>query len=554
MIPWNPRAMLATLVSASKVFIHVACICALSGALCAASSTHAQQQVDATAGTPDTTASTPQEQAPPQGQAPATPEPSAASPSANVDSQDNVAAPAPAADIVAPNANIVPLQLLPLTPKHEGGMTSEEVAQHALTVSARARRAKAEAVRASGRAAQAYSLFLPRVDLKASYTRLSPVPVPSFSSLLGGPSTGGAATSGGSSINSFTGLNLLNRYSMQAAIRIPVSEYFVTLKDHYSSAQRMDQVSRLQKRGEVQAVIHEAKDYYINLARAIASRHLAEHRIEQLKRFTAEIQTLVESGELSQVELAQARAREASAEAALKSAIAAQNIAEDTLRAYLDMEPNAPIAINEPLLDTRPGPPAELAVLREHALRERPEMQALIELASAQMDTRDAVAGSRYPTLAFFGSLNYDNPNQRFIPYETKFHASWALGAELAWSPTELAVQNSKLDDAELDIARTREDIRALYARISIEVATAYENAIAAESAIAAAEAAVAAAQEALDARTALFHSGEATSRQVLDAELDLRVAQLDYIDNVLSTHLARAALDHAAGRASSND
>lgn len=71
---------------------------------------------------------------------------------------------------------------------------------------------------------------------------------------------------------------------------------------------------------------------------------------------------------------------------------------------------------------------------------------------------------------------------------------------------------------------------------------------MAARDNVTAATASVTAAEQAYDARLALFHAGEATSREVLQADMDLRTAQLQYVDNMLSAHLAQASLEHATG------
>lgn len=452
--------------------------------------------------------------------------PSAQSPAA---AGSAAAAPVPsAAPELSSELERSPLLLLPVTEKSQGGLTADEVAARAQRVSPRAEIARADAARAEERADQAVSLFLPRADLKAIYTRLSKVEYP--------PEFGGFADPP------------VNSYSLQAIISIPISDYFLSLKDHYDSAQHAEVVARYQRKGELAAVAQEARQAYYELARAVAARNLAEHRVVQLGRFTSEIGVLVDGGELSTVELSQSRAREASAKAALERAVAAQRVAEQALRQQIDLDLGAAVGVGEPLLSQRPVPGAELSPLVESALTKRPEAMALLELVKTRTATRDALSKSRLPSLSLFGNVNYDNPNQRRFPLEEKFLATWSAGAQLTWSPSDFIMKGSDVDDAELEIARVRSELSGLKDRITVEVTRAYENARAAQGAVDAAQTAVVAAQETLDVRLALFHAGEATSREVLDAELDLRVAQLDFIDNVLSTHLALSALEYAIG------
>lgn len=438
-----------------------------------------------------------------------------------------------------------PLKLLPVTPAAAGGRTAQQVVKLALATSPQARIAQADADYAATNAGRAYSLFLPRLDLTARYTRQSEVPDASFDLSfledLGGDT-------GGAGFGDAFGVNLNDRYSLQANLRLPISEYFLNLLDNYRSVQKLEQVGRMQRDGLLQDIALNAKRAYFELALAVAGRNLSEHRVDQLGRFTAEIRTLVDGGELGPAELAQARVREASAKVALRQAVARERIAAHKLRRLTELKPNAPVAIGEPLLEQLPKLPADLPSLVKQGVAQRPDAQALRMLIQSRRSDRSAKSKERLPVVALFGTVNYDNPNQRLVPPEERFYATWVVGAEVTWSPTELAVQNTQLDEADLEVLRARTDLEALEDQISIDVTTAYENAHSAAGAVEATHAAVLAAQDALDVRMALFHGGEATSREVLDAELDLRVAQLDYVDNVLAAHQAQASLQHATG------
>jgi outer membrane protein TolC len=215
----------------------------------------------------------------------------------------------------------------------------------------------------------------------------------------------------------------------------------------------------------------------------------------------------------------------------------------------LALSAGAPVGLSDDLIATAPEPPTDPDQLQRDARRDRPEARALRALILANESTRDAVASARYPTLSVLGDVTLANPNQRYIPPEAEFNTTWSLGLQLAWSPTDLSVQNQNLDDTEIEVVRAREDLNALYDRIALEVVTAYQNALAASGAVSTSRAAVEAAEETYRVRSALFRGGEGTSRQVLDAELDLRVAQLQWMDDVLAIHLAQAALDRALGR-----
>ena len=135
------------------------------------------------------------------------------------------------------------------------------------------------------------------------------------------------------------------------------------------------------------------------------------------------------------------------------------------------------------------------------------------------------------------------------MPPRDEFNGSWSIGAELSWSPTDLAVRNDELDESRLALTRAQQDLDGLRSAVIVEITRAYEQTVSATASLKAYEEAVAAAEQAHEAQLERFRAGETTSRQVLDAELDLRTAQLQWVDGVLAVHMAKASLDRAVGR-----
>lgn len=434
----------------------------------------------------------------------------------------------PPPEAVAPSEVVAPaFDLLPHSDVGAGGLTAADVAARAVQSAPSVHAANATLTNASRRSDRAYSVFVPRLDLTASYRRINKIDMPPMLAAFTPP---------------------VDNYSLRASLRIQASDYFLTLQDYYDSAKQYELVAEHQRAAEAQAIAYQARVEYYQLARAVIASTLSGHRIAQLERFVDEIRVLVEGGEIGSVNLGQAQVRLATAQAMAKSDVATLHTAEQALRRRLDLEGDAPVGIAEPLTSGVPQLPKDLAGLIAEAQARRPEAKALGALVAARTHTREALANERYPHLAVVGDINTDNPNQRYFPLQQKFKTTWSVGVQVAWSPSDLATQNDSLDDARLEVVKAQQDLRALRDRIALEVGTAYENAHAAGGTVETLEASVQAAEQTLRIRTALFRSGEATSREVLDAELDLRQAQLQWADAILSTHLALAALDHATG------
>jgi outer membrane protein TolC len=419
---------------------------------------------------------------------------------------------------------------IPVTPKEQGGLSADEVRRLALAHSPGVQQAQAEREHAERRADRADYLYVPRLDLSAEYMRLSDVTIPP-------------------AVRDIFPV-ILNQYAFRAALTIPVSDYFLTLRHNYKSAQSLESVSQFQLEGQRQTEAFEAVRDYYQWAGAIAAERLLEERVTQLRQFEKEIEVLAKGGELGLVEFAQARARTAGAEAEWQRAKADAKIRESALRRRIGKPDGEPLGVATPVLSQPPpdAPEGSLANLQSRALSSRAEAKALRTLVTARREMRDAAGGGRYPRLDLIGNLEYSNPNQRYLPPSETFHATWAAGVRLSWSPTHLSVQSQEVDDAELEVTRVQQDLRTLEDRIAVEVAQAYSTVISSKAALGSSALAVAAAEENLRTRTAQFRAGATTPRAVFDAEVELRLAQMGWVNDSLNVQIAQAALEQAIG------
>jgi len=160
------------------------------------------------------------------------------------------------------------------------------------------------------------------------------------------------------------------------------------------------------------------------------------------------------------------------------------------------------------------------------------------------------VARAAYiPTAGVFANATYANPNPRYFPPEAAWHATWAVGVSLTWTPTDIpgAQADATFAEARGDaLAAQRNALRDL---LAVEVVQHFESARAAGAKVAATDKQLESASEAYRVTRSLYANARATTSNVLDAEADLARARLAWVNARVDARVARARLEHAAGR-----
>ena len=297
--------------------------------------------------------------------------------------------------------------------------------------------------------------FAPRVDLRASYTRLSKIDQPKLSF-------------GGMDFELFP--QILDQYALRAGVSIPVTDYFLTVLPSYQGARRSAAVAKFQTEAERAAVALRAKEAFYDYAQARAALVVAEDSVRLLSQYLPDLEALVAAGVATKADLLQTRAQIAEATTRRIEAEGAVEVTAATLRRMLRLEPGQAINLGEGVLDPVDVPvPPERDVLAR-AMAQRPELKALRGLVWANQAFVSARRGGRWPQLAIVGNLDYANPNARAIPQTEKFSHSWSAGVVLSWSPNDFVAADVRVDDARLELTRARTDLAALEDQIVVEV------------------------------------------------------------------------------------
>jgi outer membrane protein len=428
-----------------------------------------------------------------------------------------------------------------LAPAVAGGLTADDVATRSAATSYDAK-GKQEALRAAdAKVAQAEVGYYPRLNLTASYTRLSPLTPPpiTFPGGAGMPAT------------TFAFPVILDNWLGQANLTVPLSDYVLKISQNYAAASGSRRAAETDEQAARVTAASNGRIAYYNWLRAVAQAIIAERTLEQQRAHLTDAQHRFDAGTASKADVMQARSTLAGAELTLEQANNASIYAEDQLRITMHDEPGRRYSIGEDLRADLPPLPdsTDLRALLVESLDHRLEVRALDDTSYSLREQAKAAKAGEYPKIDAFGDVIYANPNSRIFPQTGKFDATWDVGVRLTWSPNDIFTSKGSADQLSAQAAQTEAQKQALLDSIRLEVTQAYQALKQALVAIRTGVDGLAAAEEAYRVRTELFRNGRATSTELTDTEIQLFNASLALVNARADLRVARARLSHAVGR-----
>src|SRR3989304_1342544 len=151
-----------------------------------------------------------------------------------------------------------------------------------------------------------------------------------------------------------------------------------------------------------------------------------------------------------------------------------------------------------------------------------------------------AGAGAR-PQVGVIGGVDYARPNPRILPRRAEWDSSWDLGVTLSWSLWDGGRVKAHSAEASAVERAARERLREFDRTLAADVP---QRRLDLASGLAANRARVRVVRSAAEARRVVderFRAGVATSTDVLDAQVELLAAELDYTRAIANSRLAEA-------------
>lgn len=412
--------------------------------------------------------------------------------------------------------------------------------------------AKSQEDAAESQVRKAKQGWYPRLDLKARYSRYSPYEQPTIGPFVAAPGIDSGPIPPGTELFTASGTfpAFVNNYLLQAQLTVPISDYLLRTSQNTKAASASLEAARLRTLAENQALARDAAFSFYAWARAELSLGLAQATLASSTTQLETVRALVDVERASRVDLLTAEARRASAARLVNDAEAALERSARDLRVTARLPEGARPSRSEDL--EQPLPPVSLPpieALYEEARAGRTELRASERDEASLTSERKATRRAAWPRVDLFGTAVYSNPNLRFLPPEEEWKGTWEVGAQLTFSPNDVADAEERGTALAVRQAQKRAERAELEEAMRLDINAATEAVARADAAIEPTRLGRDAAVEAERARREAYTAGKGTLVEVQSAESDRIIAELEYLDALVGQRTSRIQLAHALGR-----
>ncbi|KPF77901.1 type I secretion protein TolC [Brevundimonas sp. AAP58] len=299
-------------------------------------------------------------------------------------------------------------------------------------------------------------------------------------------------------------------------------------------------------RGVEQQILASVIQAYVDVLRDLEILRIREANLQVLRRQLDESNARFEVGEITRTDVAQSEARLAQSEADLAGARAQLSVSR---AAYASVVGQAPADLTTP--PALPGVPDDFEAALDVGLAENPAVLAA-EYDLRAAEARAAQARSAFmPSVGVSASYGGSDDLSSFDPTE---NTSFRAGATLTVPLFTGGLNRSRLAQALEQANAARARIRAEERTVLQSVSSSYAQIVSANSQLSAGEESVRAARIAAEGVRQEQQVGLRTTLDVLNAELELRNAEITLAQARRNQYVAQAQLLAAMGRLSGED
>jgi outer membrane protein len=432
-----------------------------------------------------------------------------------------------------------------------GGLTATDVARRATATSYELRAGERQIDAARAHVDSATIQFAPRLELIASYTRLSNIDPPSLGNVVLAPTAGAGPLPPGTPLvaEPLAISTPLNHTTLEAVLIVPVSDYILKISQNRAGAKHSERAAQLNAQALDLKIRADARLAYYAWARVRLSVTVSEEGLEQVRLHLRDARSLFRNGAASSADVARVESQLATNERLVADAKSLEQVGVEQLqtimhdratRSWEIGEDFAPALSDDELTD--------LEALLAQSVRARPEVRALGETEASIIQERMVARADVFPKLDVSGEITTADPNERYLPNQSRFDTTWSAGFKLSWSPNESltsAARGRELLAKADEVAAQR---AAVIDGLRLEVSRAIQGWTDARVAVETTARSLAAAEESYRQRRSLFLNQRATSAELLDAELDLLRVRLDDLNALIDQRIAKVRLEHATG------
>lgn len=373
---------------------------------------------------------------------------------------------------------------------------------------------------------------LPELSLSAAYTHLSPVNPFAFTIQPFGTFT--------------LSPSILDNYNLKLSLQQPLFTGF-KLSSNTQIARLNSLAAKQQFTQTEQDLILSIKNAYWNLFSAEKVKQAVDDNYQEVKAHLNDVQNFFKQGLSTKndvlkvgVQLSEIQLQQIDAKNSVKLAIVnLDNVIGLPLSTDLQVQENIKISENLNY---------DLDQLITVALENRPDLKALKYQVEASKNGITLAESNWYPQIYLTGNYYYNKPNQRILPNQNRFDATWDVGVGLSFNIWNWGATKDQTVQAKAQYEESVDGLNTMKDAITLEVTQDYYNMIKAREKVLVAEQTVSQAEENYRVTDDKFKQGLTLNSELLDAETALLQAKTNQIQSQVEYELAVAQIERSTG------
>ena len=370
------------------------------------------------------------------------------------------------------------------------------------------------------------------------YTRLSTVPPFTVSlpiSIPGVPSSFAISQ------------NVYNDYNLQLSLQQPIFTGF-QLENASKAAKKNAEATAFDAKANKSDLKVQIATSYWDVYSALQAKQFMQENLDRVKLHYKQAQDMLNQGMLTQSDVLSAKVQVSNSQLMLLDAENNLRLAAVALNNVLGVPLNTQYVIaSTPQAGDTTLP--DIGKLLREALDNRSELHSL-KLRAQAADAAVAAAWRAYvPQVALVGNYYYQRPNQRILPTLDAFRQTWDASVVVSLNIWNWGQTASKVDQARAQREQAKLAEQQTADAVYLDVTQSYLNFKQSKDKIAVAETAVKDAEESYRISDQKFKVGLVTNTDLMDAEVALLQAKLNYSQALTELEIARVNLEKATGQ-----
>lgn len=335
---------------------------------------------------------------------------------------------------------------------------------------------------------------------------------------------------------------ILNNYQIRFGLQYPIFTGF-RLENNYKMMELNEKATQEDYQSERTKVIYDVKSLYWSIKNLELSLQSIKENIRQVQAHLQDIENFFKNGLVTENEVLKVKVQLSNLELTkvdLENAIRLNKI---NLCILLGL----PTLTNLELIsqpEFKETEYSDLNKLLETAYKQRHELIALSLRKEASEKAISIAKSGWLPQISFSANYQYNRPNQRLMPAQDKFYGTWDIGFTISYDIWNWMTTKYQTQQAEESFRQAELSYHQLKDAINLEVTQNYFLFQKTKEKIKVAKQNLQQAEENYRVTNEKFKSGLVPSSELLDAEVSLLNAKINYNNSILEYEISKSKLE----------